>query len=354
MIKLFYPYVPDEAVNEVEDTLNSIWIGQAHKVDKFEKDYEKKFNVPYAVSLNSGSSALETAFELAGIGQGDEVITSPLTCTATNIPLLRMGAKIIWADIGSNLCLDPVDVRRKLTEKTKAVVNVHLGGIENNLGDLPVPVIADACQALGVFNGTYTCNSFQAIKHITTGDGGMLTVNTPEEYKSAKLKRWFGIDREKKIQNNWQAYTKRQMTFDIETIGYKRQMTDIAAGMGIAGLQHYDEVLAHRTKLYELYKSQLKGVQGIRVVDAKKGCKNVVWLCTVLVERRDDFAEMLFNAEVETNLVQIRNDRFKIFWGNNELPYMDSVEDKYISLPLHMKVTEEDVMYITKKIKEGW
>ena len=340
MINLFYPYIPEDAITDVTDTLNSRWIGQGPKVDKFEKDFAEKFNQKYCVSVNSGSAALETAYELAGIEAGDEVITTPLTCTATNIPLLRIGAKIIWADINKDtLCLDREDVLTKITPRTKAIVNVHLGGVESDIGKMPVPVISDAAQALGIFTGDYTCNSFQAIKHITTGDGGMVTVNNDWEYKRAKLMRWFGIDREKKQFNNWQPYMKREMTFDIEILGYKRQATDIMATMGIAGLRHYDEVIAYRKKLFDLYKKLLK----VKVIDGKN---NTYWLCTILLENRDRVAEALLENGVETNLVQVRNDAYKIFGNRVSLPNMDYIEPRYISVPLSMKVTEDDVVKI--------
>ncbi len=346
MIHLFYPYVPKETTDEVIDTLKSRWIGQGPKVDKFEQDFSKKFNQKYCVSLNSGSSALETAYELVGITKGDEVITTPLTCTATNIPLLRMGAKIVWGDINKDtLCLDREDVLRKITPKTKAIVNVHLGGIENDLGEMPVTVISDAAQALGIFTGDYTCCSFQAIKHITTGDGGMLVVGSEEEYKKAKLMRWFGIDREAKVRNDWQPYKKRQMTFDIEIQGYKRQMNDIAAGIGIVGLKYYDAVIAHRKKLFELYKKLLK----VPVVDGKR---NTYWLCTILVHGRDKIARRLLENGIESNLVQVRNDAYKLFGGRKRLPVMDKLEDNYLSIPLTMKTTEEDVVKICNVINQ--
>lgn len=353
MIDLFYPYVPEEAIKKVVEVLNSRWIGQGPLVDKFEEDFEKTFGVKHAVSLNSGSSALETAYELAGITNGDEVITTPLTCTATNIPLLRMGAKLTWADINPNtLCLDKKDVLKKITPKTKAVVNVHLGGVENDLGEMPVTVISDACQALGVFKGDYNCFSFQAIKHITTGDGGMLVCPDEQTYRKAKLMRWFGIDREKKIRNDWQAYKERAMTFDIELFGYKRQMTDIAAAMGIAGLQFVAPIILYRKYLFNLYKELLSGIDGIRIIDAPV---NSCWLCTVIVERRDDFAKMLLDADVDTNIVQVRNDVYKIFGGRRQdLPVMNDLEFKYISLPLHMNIKKEDVAYICEQIKKGW
>jgi dTDP-4-amino-4,6-dideoxygalactose transaminase len=292
---------------------------------------------------------------MIGIGPGDEVITTPLTCAATNIPLLRRGAKIVWADIcKKTLCIDPIDVRAKVTEKTKAIVQVHLGGVRADVGiQHDIPIVSDAAQALGIFGmGNYTCCSFQAIKHITTGDGGMLVVDKPEDHKKAKLLRWFGIDRERKIPDTWQAYRDRMMTFDIEELGTKRHMNDIQAALGLAGLINYPEIHAHRKKIFDFYKSELSHLRGLRVVD---GIENVYWLATLLVERRDDFARMLFEAGVETNLVQVRNDKYKVFGGvKADLPVMDEVEGMYISIPIGMHVSFAEAQYICSTIKKGW
>lgn len=358
MIDLFHPYVPKEVIEEVSDTLRSRFIGQGPRVEKFERDFSSLFNVKYPVSLNSGTSALETAYDLIGLQAGDEVISTPLTCTATNLPLIRRGVRIVWADIlESTLCIDPIDAYNKITSRTKAIVQVHLGGIQAEARqpgtvELDIPIISDACQALGIFTGDYTCCSFQAIKHITTGDGGMIVVNNDQEFKDAKLLRWFGIDRAKKIANNWQAYSQRAMTFDIELPGTKRHMTDIAAAMGIIGLQHYDRVIAHRKKIFNIYKEEFKKMDGIRLID---GEVNTYWLATVLVERRDDFAKMLFESDVDTNIVQVRNDIYRIFGGRRaNLPMMNKLEEKYISIPLTMNTTEEDAYYIADKIRGGW
>jgi len=353
MLNLFEPYVPNEALTEVNETLQGRWIGQSNKVNQFEYKFSKMFGVRYPVSLNSGTASLELAYDLLDLGPGDEVITTPFTCTATNIPLLRRGVKLVFADIlATTMNIDPKDVKRKMTHKTKAVVQVHVGGIGADVGKLRVPVISDACQALGIFKGDFTCNSFQAIKHITTGDGGMLTCPDDKTYKAAKLKRWFGIDREKKEENNWQCYKDRKMVFDIEVLGYKWHMNDIAAGMGLAGLLHYCEVIRYRRQLFNLYKRELSSVPGIKLID---GELNTYWLCTALVERRDDFAKMLYEKEVDTNIVHMRNDIYKIFGGKRQdLPVMNMLEENYICLPLHMNVTEEDVLRVCENIRRGW
>ena len=358
---LFWPSVSDEARKNVDEVLRSRFIGQGPKADLFEREFEKIFNIATknAVSMNSGTSALETAYDLLGLKEGDEVITTPLTCTATNIPLLRRGVKIVWADIlPDTLCIDPMDVHAKITKRTKAIVQVHLGGIKADVGHMHIPVVSDAAQALGIFTGDFTCCSFQAIKQMTTGDGGMLVVhrqtggNSERDRNNAKLLRWFGIDREKKMRNNWQAYRERKMTFDIQLPGHKRQMNDIAAAMGLAGLLHYKETMDINARQFDIYREELSGMDGIHLVD---GPENTHWLATVLVERRDDFAKMMFEADIDTNLVQTRNDLFKVFGGKRaELPVMNELEEKYISIPLGRHLSDDDIRFICEEIKGGW
>jgi len=354
MIDLFRPYIPDGTIDAVNEVIRSRFIGQGPKVDEFEKEFEKFFNVKHAVAVNSGTSALETAYDLIGLSEGDEVIVPVLNCTAGGTALLRRKCKIIFADILENtLCIDPVDVHSKITNKTKAIVQTHLGGIRADVGKLHIPVISDACQALGIFTGQYDCLSFQAIKHICTSDLGAIILNNSEEAHKAKLLRWFGIDRDKKIENSWQCFKERKMTFDILIPGYKHQPNDIAAAMALIGLRHYNEIIEHRRKIFNIYKKELANIDGITLID---GQENVYWLCTLLVERRELFAKMLFENGIDSNMVQIRNDIYHVFGGKKlDLPIMNKIEEKYISIPVGMNVTVENAYYICDIIKKrGW
>lgn len=352
---MFHPHVSEKQRNAVQQVLKTRWIGQGDRVDEFEQKFEEKFSAPYAVSVNSGSAALETAFDLIGLKAGDKVISTPLTCTASNLPLVRRGCEIVWADIRKDtLNLNFNDVARKVVTHgdIKAIVNVHLGGIESDIVAANIPIVDDAAQALGIYRheAKYNCYSFQAIKHVTTGDGGMLVVNNDADYRKAKLLRWFGIDRNKKKANNWQAYREREMLFDIELAGHKRQMTDIAASMGIAGLEDYDKIVEYRKKIFDIYKS-IK-MDGLTLID---GEKNVYWLATFLVEKREEFIKKLFDYNIETNVVQARNDMYKIFGGRRQdLPNMNWAETRYISVPLHNMMSIEDAVYIRDVIKSGW
>ena len=219
-IVLFRPHIPKRAGEEILDTLGSRWIGQGPKVDRFETEFRNKFcdSLP-GVSVGSGTDALHLAYLLADIKSEDEVIVPVFTCTATNIPLLYIGAKVVFADVEKDtLNIDVEHVRTLINEKTRAIVCVHYGGLPCNMDELNaiakeygIPVIEDAAHAVGAeYKGTpvgaisdFTMFSFQAIKHITTGDGGFLSFKDEELLDKSKRLRWFGIDRSAKQMGVW-------------------------------------------------------------------------------------------------------------------------------------------------------
>jgi perosamine synthetase len=364
-IVLFHPHMPAKAVEYVTDTLNSRWIGQGPKVDKFEKLFSTKFcNELTCASVGSGTDALHLAYILAGLKAGDEVVVPVFTCTATNIPFLYMGVKVVFADVQEGtLNIDPKHVEKLITEKTKAIVCVHYGGLPCDMDELHaigkkwnIPVIEDAAHALG---GTYkgksigsisdfTMFSFQAIKHITTGDGGMLSIKNQDLRAKAERVRWFGIDRTAKQMGHWEN--------DIREIGYKYQMTDISAAMGLAALEEFDEILRIRKEIFSIYEENLVNIPGLKFIGGGyTDREHAAWLCTVIAENRFEFQKKLRSHHIESNQVHYRNDRYSIFGGRNEnLPNMDAIEDKYLVLPLHTKMTVADAHKVSEVIKSGW
>lgn len=364
-VVLFHPHIARTAAERVVKTLKSRWIGQGPQVDLFEKEFGERFGRGRpAIAVGSGTDALHLAYILAGLKRGDEVISPVFTCTATNIPLLYEGVHIRFADVqSSTLNIDPQHVRSLLNEKTKAIICVHYGGLPCDMDELlalgnqwGIPVIEDAAHALGgSYKGQpigaisdFTTFSFQAIKHITTGDGGMLILKDPALIEKAKRIRWFGIDRSAKQQGIWEN--------DLTEIGYKYQMTDIAAAMGLAALDEFTEILEHRQSLLRGYEQGLKGVGGLHFIGGGYTDRvHAAWLCTVLVERRWDFQRKLRENRIESNQVHYRNDRYTILGGRrSDLPNMDAIEDKYVVLPLHTKVSLADVERICSVIRSGW
>lgn len=364
-VVLFHPHVPERAIENVARTLRSRWIGQGPQVEAFEARFSARFcdDAP-ALAVGSGTDALHLAYILAGLKPGDEVVVPVFTCTATNIPFLYMNVQVRFADVQRDtLNIDIAHVKSLVNAKTRAIICVHYGGLPCDMAELQaiatewgIPVIEDAAHALGAtYRGrsigaisAFTMYSFQAIKHITTGDGGLLTFKDRDLTEVGKRIRWFGIDRSAKQKGIWEN--------DIREVGYKYQMTDIAAAMGLAGLDDFENVLAHRQHLLELYKLGLRNVPGISVIGVDRTDRtHAAWLCTVLVERRRDLQAKLYEHKIESNQVHYRNDRYSIFGERrHDLPNMDALEDKYLVLPLHTKVRTEDVERICEVIQSGW
>lgn len=364
-IVLFYPNVPKSAIEEVTKVLQSRWIGQGPRVAEFEKQFSARFaGSGSSLAVGSGTDALHLAYILADLQPGDEVITPVFTCTATTIPFLYMGVTFRFADVDpGTLNINVQHVRDLISEKTKAIVCVHYGGLPCDMDELQaiareygIPVIEDAAHALGAtYKGKsigsiseFTMYSFQAIKHITTGDGGMLVVKDKALTPKAERIRWFGIDRANKQKGIWEN--------DITEVGYKYQMTDISAAMGLAALKEFDETLAYRQHLFSIYKEGLKGIDGIQLIGANHTDRtHAAWLCTALVENRVDFMNYLREHKIESGQIHYRNDRYSVLGGRrNDLPHMDAVEDKYIVLPLNNHLTPQQIEYVCGVIRKGW
>ena len=186
----------------------------------------------------------------------------------------------------------------------------------------------------------FTIFSFQAIKHITTGDGGLLSIKDSEKHSIGKRLRWFGIDRASKLKSIWEN--------DINEIGFKYQMTDLNASLGLSALNHFDYIQNHRYKLFSLYLENLSGVSGIKVVGTPPSDRtHAAWIFTICVKNRLHIQEFMKNNGVETSQVHYRNDKYTIFSDfKSDVPNMDLIENDYLVLPMHHKVTVDDVNYI--------
>lgn len=363
-INICYPFIGTKAIEYVTDTLSGRWIGQGPKVDLFEQKFKETFGVDKeSISVNSGTSALHLAYELCDIKDGDEVIVPLFTCTATNIPFLYKDVKLKFVDIEiDTMNMDLDHVESLITEKTKAIVPVHYGGLCNDMDRLNeiasqynIPIIQDAAHSIGTtYKGKhlaelsdYVMYSFQAIKHFTTGDGGMLLVNKELEDKAKRI-RWFGIDRKAKQGGIWEN--------DITEIGYKYQMTDVAAAIGLAGLEEIDYAIDVRKKLFSRYCEKLT-TSDVTIVGENKKDEHGAWLFTIYVDDRFDLQTKLAENKIESNQMHFRNDRYTIFekfTKGVEFPNMDKVEDNYLVLPLHHKMTSDDVDRVCEVINEGW
>ena len=362
---LFHPYISKNSFKNVKKVLSGRWIGQGPLVDKFETKFKKMFGKKMnCLATGSGTDSLHLSYILAGLKKGDEVIAPLFTCTATNIPLLYMGINIKFADIDpQTMNISIQSVQKLISKKTKAIICMHYGGLPCDMDELQklatkykIPLIEDAAHALGATYkkkpigsiSDFTMFSFQAIKHITTADGGMLCMKKNDLYKKAKRIRWFGIDREKKQKATWEN--------DIYEIGYKYQMTDLGAAVGLEGLKDFKKVLSHRKKIFNIYLDLLQKNKNILCVNKDDGKRtHAAWLFTIISKRKDYIQKKLRERRIETNQVHFRNDKYSIFRKfvkGKKFPNMDYAENKYLAIPVHHKVSTQKAKYIANLINK--
>jgi perosamine synthetase len=360
-VPLFRVGADEEAILAVANVLRSGWIGEGERVKEFESLLSAFIGTGHVAAVNSCTSALVLALRLAGVEAGTEVVTTPMTCTATNHAILQLGARIVWADIDPiSGNVDPVSVRSRINERTRAVVIVHWGGVPcdldafNAIGrDFGVPIVEDAAHAFGSrykgrnigLDSDFVCFSFQAIKTITTGDGGALVCRSEANDARARLLRWFGIERGRPIGD-----------YDIQEFGYKFHMNDIAAAIGVSGMRFAETFVAARRRNGLLYGKLLQGIPGLQMRAEPPHEHSAFWLAGLLVERRKDFIRRLSEHCIAASPVHIRNDIYTVFrpFNGPELPGVDYFDPRHVSVPVGPWVTEEDVHHIAETIREGW
>jgi len=363
-ISQFYPHIPKNYLKVLKKVFSGRWVGQGPLVDKLEKIFSTKFaNNMSSVAVGSGTDALHLAYILSEIKKDDEIICPIFTCTATNIPLLYIGAKIKFADVNPDtLNISIESVKNLITKKTKAIVFVNYAGLPCELNELnkiakknKLILIQDAAQSLGATYkkksitsyADYTIFSFQAIKHVTSGDGGMLVLKKKNHEKKDLRIRWFGIDRPKKQGGTWEN--------NIKEVGYKYQMTDIGASILLESIKEFKKITAHRKKIFNTYLKNLSKNKKIKIVNSKGNFVHAHWIFTIILDRKDFLQKKLRLKSIETNQVHFRNDKYSIFnkfVKNRKFKNMDKVENKYLTLPIHTKMTVADAFKISNLINK--
>lgn len=369
MIPLFKVAMNPDAEKSVGNVLNSGFIGQGEVVEKFERQLKESFNNNNIITVNSGTSALQLALRLIKDKHPEKkyIISTPMTCTATNWAILAAGFEIIWADIEPNtLNICPLSVAKNINSNVAAVMVVHWGGSAANVKLIKsltgLDIIEDCAHAFGSYyelpvfpdevtkvgnSGNYCCFSFQAIKHLTTGDGGMLILPNEQEYKKAKLLRWYGIDREGDRKDF-------RCEAPINDWGYKFHMNDINAAIGIENLKIVgDNIKTHMNNagFYDWWLHE--NCKLITPLDFDNG--SAYWIYSILVEDRDNFQIAMKDRGVMTSQVHERNDLHPcVKEFKTELPNLEAVIGKLSSLPVGWWVTNENREYIVEQIKKGW
>ena len=362
----FHVTVSQKSIDLAVRTLRSTFVSEGKMVKQFEEELSRQLGIVNPVAVNSGTSALHLGLAVAGIGPGDEVILPAQTFVASGLAILMQGAQPVFADIQYQTGnIAPESIREKITEKTRAIMPVHWGGYPCDMDEINLiaseynlAVIEDAAHALGAIYkrrpvgslSRLTAFSFQAIKHITTGDGGVLCCLEEKDYLDAGNRRWFGIDR---LSTKPSILGERE--YDLTAIGYKYHMNDLAAAVGLGNLEGFPRNLRRIRKIAERYRTELTGVPGLQLLDYKDDRDSAYWLFTLLVERREDFIKSLKERGVPTSVVHLSIDRNTIFGGlQKDLVNQGEFNDHQIAIPIHEGLTDEDVETVINAVKSGW
>ena len=362
----FHTHISNKSKDLVNQALTSTFISAGKTAEAFEEALSSRLGLVNPVTLNSGTAALHLGLLAAGVAPGDEVIIPAQTFIATGLSVLMVGAKPVFADIQlESGNISPQAIKEKITAKTKAIIPVHWGGYPCDMDEIntianehSIAVIEDAAHALGATYknkpigsfSQFTVFSFQAIKHLTTGDGGALCCLSEKDAEKVKTARWFGIDRK-----NSRPPILGEREYDVSKIGFKYHLNDYAAALGMGNLEDLPLILSRRTENVKRYREELKNVPGLTLLENKNDRQSANWLFTVLVEKRENFIKYLQEYKIPTSVVHLRIDKNSVFGGLTKgLNNQEKFNEIQISLPVHQALSESDVTLIIDTIKKGW
>ena len=366
MIPIFNVFVSPKAGAFVQDVLTSTFLSEGKLVSDFEAQLSTQLGISHPVAVNSGTTALHLALILAGVKPGDEVILPAQTFIASGLAIKYIGATPVFADIDfstGNISVE--SIKSKLSSRTAAIMVVHWAGMPCDMDEIlgignqySLPIIEDAAHALGArYKGKaigalsdFTCFSFQAIKHLTTGDGGAVACKKEEDVARAMKIRWFGIDRE-----NSPMSPLGERVYNATEVGYKYHLNDYSAALGIANLERFEDRQKRLTNIAKYYCDHLANTPGISLWNRPNDRVSANWLFGMHVERREDFVRAMKSRNVTTSVVHQRIDRNQILGGlQHDLLNQKNFDETQIHIPIHGALSDADVERVVLSIKEGW
>ncbi len=380
-IPFHVPSIGEEEVQAVEATLRSGWLTTGPRTAQFEKEFAAYVGAPHAVAVNSCTAGLHVAFAALGIGRGDEVITTPLTFCSTVHTILHVGARPVMADIGSDGNIDPAEIARAITPRTRAIVPVHFAGLPCEMNAIwalarqhGLFVIEDAAHAAGTHyqgrpigmtsseqgedSSDAVCFSFYATKNMTTGEGGMIT--TPRESLEARMRMLslHGMNRDA-----WKRYSERgNWYYEVVDTGFKYNLTDIQSALGIQQLRKLDSFIDIRARYADIYSQVFRELREVELPAAPAGVRHA-WHLYVLrlnLERlnidRAEFIEELrrrgVGASVHFIPIPLHPYFSRMPLAQRACPRALSLYPRIVSLPLYPAMTEEQVHYVAETVKD--
>jgi len=369
------PLIEEDEIREVEATLRSSWLGTGPKVARFEEMFREYTGAEYALALNSCTAGLHLAMLAAGIGPGDEVITTPLTFCATANAVIHTGALPVFVDVErTSMNMDPNLIEAAVTPKTRAILPVHMAGCPSDMNAIldiaerrDLFVIEDAAHCIeGWYKGKkignigdLTCFSFYVTKNIVTGEGGMVTTNREDWADKIKMYALHGMSKDA-----WKRYSDEGFKhYQVIYPGYKYNMMDIQASLGIHQMKRVDQYLRRREEIWQAYDEAFADLPVFRPLPPEPATVHGRHLYTLLIDTdsigksRDEVQQALYEMNIGTGIHFVSlhlHEYYKKRFGfkPDDFPNARFISDRTISLPLSAKLTDEDVEDVISGVSE--
>jgi UDP-4-amino-4,6-dideoxy-N-acetyl-beta-L-altrosamine transaminase len=364
--------IDEEDINAVVEVLKSDWITTGPKVEEFEKRIADYVGAKYAVAVNSGTSALDISVGSLELPEGSEVITTPFTFIASSNCLLYNNCKPVFTDINPKTYnIDPEQIKKKITEKTRAVLYVDYAGQPCDIDEIKeiakkhgLRLIEDAAHAIGAeYKGKrvgsfadVTEFSFHPVKHMTTGEGGAITTNNEEFYEKLKMLRNHGMDRSVKERFGPNAGYR----YDVKMLGKNYRITDFQCALGLSQLKKLDGILKRREEIVKKYNEEFSKIPDITVPYVKPDVRNAWHLYTILLDKkidRDKFFTLMRSKGIGVNVHYIPAYNFSYYekFGikAEEFPNTNEIFSRIITLPLYPTMTKENIDAVVEAVKES-
>ena len=356
----------EECLEQVRECLEKGWTGSGFKTAELETKWKEYTGHKCACFLNSNTSGLHLAVNIlkrhGNWQEGDEIISTPITFVATNHAILYEGLKPVFADVDEYLCLDPVDVEKKITDKTRAIAFVGYGGRVGQLEKIldickkyNLRLILDAAhmagtRAKGTFPGTWdgvdvTVYSFQAVKNLPTGDSGMICFADEELDKECRMVSWMGINKDTYARTSSEGTYK--WNYGVDYVGFKYNGNAIMAGIALAQLPYLDEENARRREICAMYDKAFAGNPNIRIIRAPYPEECAYHIYEIVVPDREALLGELAKHDIYGGVHYRDNTEFSMYtYAQGTCPVAHEVTQHIITMPLHMYLTDEDVQKI--------
>jgi len=366
-----HQWIDDEDIAAVIEVLKSDWITQGPKIEEFERKLAEYCGARYAVAVSSGTAALHAACAVAGVSIGDEVITTPITFAATANAIMYCGGKPVFADIEENtININPIDIKMRISPQTKAIIPVDFTGHPADLDDIKAAakerdliVIEDACHAIGAeYRGRkigslvdMTIFSFHPVKHITTGEGGMILTDNDEFYKQLKVFRHHGILKDSLDKGSWY--------YEIRSPGNNYRITDFQCALGISQLRKIERFIERRREIATRYNEAFFELEGIKTPIEQDDVKAVYHIYVIqlrtglLKAGRKEIFEALRAENIGVNVHYIPLHLNPIYqrefgYKKGDYPKAERYYERAITLPLFPKMSNDDVEDVVRAVKK--